>query len=273
MKIFNDVLNESIEIEYPPKRIVSLDPAATETLFLLGLEDKVVGTDAFSYRPEGAKRKVKLGSYTHVKYDLLEGLNPDIIFTTLGAQKYLGEELAKRGYPVYPLRVSTSVSAILNNVLILGNAIGEFEKSRSLYLELLNKINQLPRFNYRPIIYVELDLGGPITPGFPSHISDGIWLAGGMNLFDGTVDAYVEPKIDALLQREPDFIIYEPKRERPDELTRFMESLERRGLHKLKNLPVFMTRGDFLAHQGPSFITEVMPWINNVISSWLRSRK
>ncbi|MEM3947803.1 MAG: ABC transporter substrate-binding protein, partial [Metallosphaera sp.] len=62
MKIFNDVLNESIEIEYPPKRIVSLDPAATETLFLLGLEDKVVGTDAFSYRPEGAKRKVKLGS-------------------------------------------------------------------------------------------------------------------------------------------------------------------------------------------------------------------
>lgn len=31
------------------------------------------------------------------------------------------------------------------------------------------------------------------------------------------------------------------------------------------NLPVYVSRGDFLAHQGPSFIQEVIPWINKVI--------
>ncbi len=272
-RIFNDVLNDFVEVEYPPRRVVSLDPASTETLFMIGAGDLVVGTDAFSYRPQEARNRVKLGSYTHVKFEILDQLDPDIIFTTLGAQKDLTSELERKGYPVYPLRVATTVGEILNNILLVGNASGHQESSRLLYLDLLNKLNSLPHPEVRPRIYVELDLGGPITPGFPSHISDGIWLAGGKNVFDSLTDAYVEPRADQLKELQIDLIIYEPKRERPEELQRFRDSLKTRGLSHMLNLPVYVSRGDFLAHQGPSFIQEVIPWINKVIFSWLQTKK
>ncbi|WP_373279911.1 ABC transporter substrate-binding protein [Metallosphaera hakonensis] len=172
-KIFNDVLDDFVEIEFPPKRIVSLDPAATETLFLIGAGGLVVGTDAFSYRPPEAKNLLKLGSYTHVKYELLEKLKPEIIFTTQGAQKRLTSELIDKGYPVYSLRVATSIGEILNNILIVGNAVGYQLASRQLHSELLKIINKIPTPQLRPSVYIELDLGGPISPGFPTHISMG----------------------------------------------------------------------------------------------------
>ncbi|WP_238024863.1 MULTISPECIES: ABC transporter substrate-binding protein [Metallosphaera] len=272
-KIFNDVLNDFVEVEYPPRKVVSLDPASTETLFMIGAGELVVGTDAFSYRPQEARNRVKLGSYTHVKYEILDQLKPDIIFTTLGAQKDLTLELKRRGYPVYPLRVATTVGEILNNILLVGNASGRHESSRLLYRSLLNRLNTLPSPKIRPAVYVELDLGGPITPGFPSHISDGIWLAGGKNVFDHLTDAYVEPSSDQLMELQIDLVIYEPKKERQEELQRFKDSLRTRGLFKLLDVPMYVTKGDFLAHQGPSFVQEVIPWINEVIFSWLQTKK
>ncbi|WP_246263899.1 ABC transporter substrate-binding protein [Metallosphaera tengchongensis] len=264
-------MDDFVVLEYPPKRIVSLDPASTETIFTLGAGERVVGTDAFSYRPAEAKKLPKLGSYTHVNLELLEKLEPDVIFTTLGAQKELTRKLLNSKFPVYPMRVSTTVGEILNNVLLVGNVIGLQNEARELQVKLLSSLAGLRKFERRPLLYVELDLGGPITPGFPSHISDGIWISGGRNAFDKDPEAYFEPPVEVLKELKPDLIIYEPKRYMPWELTRFRDSLERRGLRHLLSSPIYVSRGDFLAHQGPSFVTEAIPWLNSLVFSWIQS--
>jgi iron complex transport system substrate-binding protein len=266
VKIYNELLDEYLEIPRPVKKIISLDPASTETIFFLGYGEKIVGTDAFSYRPEEAKKIPKIGSYTHVKMEFLESQKPDIIFTTMGAQKELTKLLLNKGYNVYPISVATSVSKILNNIIIIGEVLGIYEKSRELYLNLLEIITEnlsSPKVN----VYIEFDLGGPITAGFPTHVSDAIRIAGGKNIFDEFESAYFEPNPSDIIKGNPSIIIYEPKRFSDYEKERFLRSLKNRGLESLISKKIFYTKGDFLAHQGPSFILDCIPWLKAIFSS------
>ncbi|WP_171714594.1 ABC transporter substrate-binding protein [Candidatus Acidianus copahuensis] len=267
MKVYNEVLDERIEIGYPIRKIVSLDPPTTETLFILGLGGKVIATDAFSYRPPEAKMTKKIGSYTHVDLEFLRQTRPDVIFTTVGAQKDLTKKLIAEGFPVYPMPIPTSVSKILDNVILVGEVTGEKKPSRELYVKLMNSIQI--SINKRIKVYVEFDLGGAITPGFPTHVSDGIFLAGGENIFDDKEEAYFTPDPIEVISRSPDIVIFEPKRNTPEERTRLLTKAEERGLQEiLRKSKVLFTVGDFLAHMGPSFITEGMTWLKSSISSF-----
>lgn len=266
LKVYNEVLDDYVEIKTPIERIVSLDPATTETIFLLALGDKVIATDAFSYRPEEARKKPKIGSYTHVNLDFLRDNKPDIIFTTMGAQKFLTKKLIDEGFTVYPVPVPTSVSKILDNVLLVSLVLGVHDKGRELYSILLSEINKYRRnVDKRVKVYIEFDLGGPITAGFPSHVSDAVYIVGGINIFDDNPNAYFTPSDDEVIRRNPDVVIYEPKRLTDYEKERFLLKLKERGLEALSKKVVF-TKGDFLAHQGPSFITEGLSFLYSVLT-------
>jgi len=262
MRVYNEVLDEYIEVPRPIKKIVSLDPATTETIFMLGYGDRVIATDSFSYRPAEAKKVPKIGSYTHVNVEFLERNKPDIIFTTTGAQKDLTKKLLNLGFTVYPIGIATSVARILSNIIIISNVIGAIEEGRKLYSDLLYSFLSFQRrVEKRVKVYVEFDLGGPITPGFPTHVSDAIYHVGGKNVFDYKEDAYFTPSPNEILSQDPDVVIYEPKMYKDYEVERFKSSLLQRGLENLLKKPILFTKGDFLAHQGPSFITEGIKWL------------
>ncbi|WP_338599690.1 ABC transporter substrate-binding protein [Sulfolobus tengchongensis] len=267
VRVYNQFLDDYVTVIRPINKIVSLDPASTETVFLLGLGDKIVATDAFSYRPSEAKKVLKIGSYTHVNVELLEQIKPDIIFTTGGAQKELTKKLINLGFNLYPLPVPVNISGILNNILLIGNVLGVFNRARKLYYNLYEVIYNLRVARDKKIkVYVELDLGGPITVGFPTHISDGISLVGGTNIFDDISEAYFTPKDKEILERDPDIIIYEPKRLTEYEKERFFNILQKRGLVSLLSKRIILSKGDYLAHMGPSFITDTLLWLKSVLS-------
>lgn len=50
---FKDQLGNTIQFNYPPKRIISLVPSQTELLFDLGLDKEVVGLTKFCIHPVG----------------------------------------------------------------------------------------------------------------------------------------------------------------------------------------------------------------------------
>lgn len=261
---FNPLLNGYVSYKYPPERIVSLDPASTEALFRIGAGNKVVATDAFSYRPPEAKKLRKIGSYTHVSLELLDSFKPDLVLTNWEAQKPMSMSLFQKGYPVYAINSAQSISLILHNVIVLGSITGMIEESRRLYLELVKNIKPV-EYESRPRVYVEFDLGGPITSGFLTHVADAIWISGGVNSFEFYREPYFEPKPDDILKSEPDIIIYEPKSGDSNPKERFIRSLKVRGLESLEKMPLAITRGDFLAHQGPGFIDDALPWLKETI--------
>lgn len=82
MHVFSaiDARGESIRLERPPERIVSLVPSLTELLASLGLEDEVAGITRFCVRPDHWKSSKRIvGGTKSIRLDRIEHLQPDLI--------------------------------------------------------------------------------------------------------------------------------------------------------------------------------------------------
>lgn len=80
METFYDQLNRKLEINIPPKRIVSLVPSQTELLVDLGLRDKVVGVTKFCVHPKDLRENKKVvGGTKKVHVGRIRKLAPEII--------------------------------------------------------------------------------------------------------------------------------------------------------------------------------------------------
>lgn len=77
---FTDQLGRTINISYPPKRIISLVPSQTELLFELGLDQEVVGLTKFCIHPiEKFAARTKVGGTKKLNIELIRTLEPDLI--------------------------------------------------------------------------------------------------------------------------------------------------------------------------------------------------
>jgi len=62
VRVFSEVMGEAVELPDKPKRIVSLSPSITETLFEMGLGDRVAGVTVYCHRPPEAMLKPRVAS-------------------------------------------------------------------------------------------------------------------------------------------------------------------------------------------------------------------
>lgn len=80
MIVLKDQIGQEHHFESTPKRIISLVPSQTETLFDLGLEDEIMGITKFCVHPYHLKvTKIKVGGTKKVHIEKIKALNPDII--------------------------------------------------------------------------------------------------------------------------------------------------------------------------------------------------
>jgi len=274
-KVYCELTHKELLLPDRCERIISFSPAVTEALFQMGLGDFVVGVSVYCVRPESARKKNIVGSYNSFKEDKLRELMPDIIFTTTGYQLELIEKLNDK-FNVYPVRLPPSVSEIIATCFEVGVVAGYFSKAREIERKLTTELGNLissARKEVKPRVYVEIDLGGPVTFGAYSYITDAIELLGGVNVFGEFPAEWLKPDDEIVKELNPDLIIYEPKmfskrRERERILSMFNARFG--DIKAVKEGKIFITPGiyDFLAHHGPSFITEVMPWLKGIIDSF-----
>ncbi|MFN3134602.1 MAG: ABC transporter substrate-binding protein [Candidatus Kryptonium sp.] len=272
-KVYCEITGKELFLPDKCERIVSFSPAVTEALFEMGLGEFVVGVSVYCVRPQTARKRVIVGSYNTFNEEKLRELNPDIIFTTTGYQLELVSKLVEE-FQVYPVRLPPSVSEIISTSYEAGIVAGYFSNARELERKLTNKLSELisdrKANSPRVKIYVEIDLGGPVTFGAYSYITDAIELLGGENIFGNYPAEWIFPDDDKVKELDPDVIIYEPKMfSKNRDKNRIVNLLRNRfgDVKAIKEDKIFITPGiyDFLAHHGPSFIFEVMPWLKEII--------
>ena len=117
-----------------PRRIVCLTEETTETLYLLGEGDRVVGISGYTVRPPEARAKPKVSSFLHARYDKIAALEPDLILAFSDLQADITTELVKRGYPVFTFN-QRSVAEILQMIRVLGGIVGVPDKAAALVAE------------------------------------------------------------------------------------------------------------------------------------------
>ena len=69
------------------ERIVSMAPSITETLFALGLDDRVVGVTQYCDYPPEAQSKPCVGGYLNPNYEAVVSLRPDLVITLDDVQR------------------------------------------------------------------------------------------------------------------------------------------------------------------------------------------
>ncbi|HEY8848319.1 MAG TPA: helical backbone metal receptor, partial [Thermoanaerobaculia bacterium] len=77
--MFRDVLGREFDFPSPPRRVVSLVPSLTETLFDLGAGDVVVGITDFCIFPEGLERP-RIGGTKTPSVARIRQLEPDLVY-------------------------------------------------------------------------------------------------------------------------------------------------------------------------------------------------
>lgn len=167
-----------------PSRIVCLTEETTETLYCLGEGDRVVGISGYTVRPPEARRKPKISSFLHARYDKIAALEPDLILAFSDLQAEITTELVKRGYPVFTFN-QRSVDEILQMVRVVAGLVGVAAKGVALaddYARGLDAIRaSAARFPERPRVYFE-EWDDPLISGI-RWVEELIEVAGGTPVF------------------------------------------------------------------------------------------
>ncbi len=240
-----------------PKRIVSLAPSITETLYMLGVWDRVVGVSFFCNKPPEARQKPRVGAYLNVNYRLLEQLNPDLVLTTTGAQLKVSRELAEKGYTVYPIPLPLTVYGIAENIIAIGSLVNRIPEARKLAYTVIEKFLGMAEDEPFARIYYEVDLGEPYTVGALTYIDHGLRHVGLENVFGKVRTTYFKPDFEEVAKEGPDIIIYEPKPFTNPSLDKVIRMFEKRGwgrLRAIRERRILLLEPDSLAHYGPSHV-------------------
>jgi len=167
-----------------PRRIICLTEETTETLYLLGEGERVVGISGYTVRPPEAREKPKVSSFLHARHDKIVALEPDLILAFSDLQADITSELIRRGYPVFTFN-QRSVAEILQMIRILGGIVGVPDKAEALVREFeagLDTIREsTSTWKTRPRVYFE-EWPDPLISGI-QWVEELVEIAGGEPAF------------------------------------------------------------------------------------------
>jgi iron complex transport system substrate-binding protein len=125
-----------------PQRIICLTEETTETLYLLGQGDRIVGVSGYTVRPPEARLKPKVSAFINAKFDKIEALRPDLVLAFSDLQADLCAALVRRGMNVVVFN-QRSVGEILQMIAMLGGLIGCQPEAEALAARLTEGLDRI----------------------------------------------------------------------------------------------------------------------------------
>lgn len=167
-----------------PHRIICLTEETTETLYLLGQGDRIVGVSGYTVRPPEARRKPRVSAFINANFMKIETLEPDLVLAFSDLQADIVRELVRRGYNVVTFN-QRSVAEILRMIRMLGGLVGCQAAAERLANDLARGLDEIrasaARFPVRPRVFFE-EWDSPLISGI-AWVDELIEIAGGVTLF------------------------------------------------------------------------------------------
>ena len=195
-----------------PRRIVCLTEETTETLYLLGEGERVVGVSGYTVRPPEARRKPKVSAFINARFDRIDALEPDLVLAFSDLQADIERERVRRGRAVFTFN-QRSVDEILQMILVLGGIVGCAGRAQALVDDLRRGLDAIreetARWPRRPRVFFE-EWNDPIISGI-QWVEELVAIAGGAPIFPELRTAgLAKDRIvaaDEVARRDPEVII------------------------------------------------------------------
>lgn len=243
-----------------PRRIICLTEETTETLYLLGEQDRIVGVSGYTVRPREARLKPKVSAYINAKFDKIMALKPDLVFAFSDLQADIAAELIRRGVTVMTFN-QRSITEILEMIITVGRIVGREENARNLVTSLHDNLDNIrqsaERFSHRPRVLFE-EWYDPLISGI-RWVDELIEVAGGQPVFpelrqqQGAKDRIVNPA--NVIERDPEVIIGSwCGRALKKEWIRKRDGWDR--ISAVTNNHIYEVKSAFILQPGPAALTE-----------------
>ncbi len=195
------------------RRIVSLAPSVTESLFAMGFGHRVVGVTDFDLFPEDVADLPKVGGYYDPSLEKILALEPDLVVGVKTFHAELLDRLQSLGVPVLGLVVHRRFDDIRLAMERLAEELGKPGAAEAAWRNMLDELEEVKNKVKR--------LFGAHPPSVMVVVwHDPLTIAGGHNYIDDIMDAinlpnaagdirYTFPVIDRenLLVRNPDVLV------------------------------------------------------------------
>lgn len=263
-----------IAIPRGPQRIVCLTEEATEWLYLLGEEARIVGISGYTVRPRRAREeKPKVSAFLSAKIDKILELEPDCVFGFSDLQAEIASALVKRGVQVtiFNQRSVDELFSMLYQVAAMvgraddGLKLLEGMRARLLAIEAAGRA--LPK---RPRVFFE-EWDEPHISAI-RWVSQLVGIAGGDDIFpELAVQPLGKDRIIAdgaeIVRRNPDIVIgsWCGKRFRPEKVA------ARAGwadVTAVRERQLFEVKSADILQPGPAALTDGVEQLHRIVLEW-----
>jgi iron complex transport system substrate-binding protein len=209
-QVVTDEVGRTMKISTEVKRIVTLAPNLTETIYALGLENRLVADTDFCDTPPAAKLKAHVGDPQNPNLEAIVALQPDLVLATTSINRVeTADALKQLGFAVYTTDPQT-VRGMLNSVQDMAHAIGEARKGTDLVAQLQERLDDLhARLGDRPMVHVLFVVWDQplITIGQNTFIADALRFAGAESVVLSK-QQWPHLSIEEVVRLQPDYLVF-----------------------------------------------------------------
>lgn len=219
-----DELGRTIRIPQPVRRIVSLSPSSTETIYALGLQDRLVGDTDYCDYPPDAEKKTKVGGATNPSLEVIASLHPELVLVTKLNRLETVQSLAELGIPSYATDPHT-IADILSSIKTLADVLGVPEAGASVAEDmqhrlddLQHRIGDLPPKRVLFVVWTQ----PLISTGQHTFLADALRHAGAVSIVNSSQD-WPQVNLEEVAKLQPDFLVFAESQ--PGDASREVEKL------------------------------------------------
>lgn len=199
-----------VRVPVNPSRIVSLAPSLTETVYALGVEDRLVGDTDYCDYPPDAKKKPKVGGVINPNLEEIAALHPDLVLLSKeGNMLETVRALDTLGIPTYATDART-IEQIISSTQKLGDVLDVSTAGKALADDLQQRLAALQaRLSGVPprrvlfIVWPE-----PLmSVGKGTFIADALRRAGAVSIVDSNQD-WPQVSLEEVARLQPDYLVF-----------------------------------------------------------------
>lgn len=268
---FIDARGISVTLPHNPQRIVSLICSITETLFALGLGNRIAGRTNYCIKPMPQVKSVKkIGGPKNPDIGAILALNPDSVIANIEEnEKEDINRLENEGIPVfvtYPRTVKDSLTLIRT----LGLITGSEQTAESFYKKAENVVQrtlkQADSITHRPTVIYLVWRKPYMSINKDTYIHNVITLCGGINIYAGRPDRYPEITIEDIVNEQPD-IIFLPSEPFPFKKKHVKEFMHYGTIPAVSNNKVLTVEGELFSWYGIRMIFG-LPYVIKIFAEY-----
>ncbi|MDR2165998.1 MAG: cobalamin-binding protein [Zoogloeaceae bacterium] len=208
--VLTDDTGRALRLSAPARRIVSLAPHITETLYAAGAGRYLVGAVSFSDYPPEARAVPRVGDYTRFDLEAILKLKPDLLIAWAGGNAPAQlDRLRTLGLPVFvtqPERIG-DIAAQLERYGKLAGTEAVANAAAQAFRARLARLTTMYGGRMPVKVFYQIWNEPLMTVGKPQIITSAIRVCGGVSIF-GHLDALAPTvNLEAVLAANPEAIV------------------------------------------------------------------